>query len=85
MSINEVNEVIMSADYSKYTTAKAFTGIDQVWKKEIEDDIKDGKFIKFTSANSSVKQLVICLIDKYNYSPKVESLGCSVHRITIGE
>jgi len=75
----------MKADYSKYATAKNFTGLDPVWKKEIECDIEDGSFPKFTSANSAAKQYVIYLIDKYNKVPKVESLGCSVHRITIGE
>ena len=74
----------MSADYSKYTTAKNFTGIDPVWKTDIEKDIESGRFKKFTSANSAAKQSVIYLIDKHGLNPRVESLGCSVHRITIG-
>lgn len=75
----------MKADYSRYTTAKNFTGLDAVWKKDIEDDIAEGRFVKFTSANSAAKQYVIYLIDKHDKSPKVENLGCSVHKITIGE
>lgn len=73
------------ADYSRYATAKNFTGLDIQWKKDVEQDIKDGEFLKFTSANSSAKQYVIYLIDKHEMTPKVESLGCSVHKITIGE
>ena len=69
-------------DYSKYTTAKNFTGIDPAWRSDVEKDIQDGRFVKFTSANSSAKQIVIYLIDKHCKQPKVESLGCSVHKIT---
>ena len=74
-----------TADYSKYVSAKNFSGLDPIWRKEIETDIINGKFLKFTSANASAKQLVIYLIDKHGKQPKVESLGCTVHRITIGE
>ncbi len=75
----------MKADYSRYTTAKNFTGIDPIWRSSIEEDVKSGDFKKFTSANSSAKQLVIYFIDKYGFKPVVESLGCSVHKITIGD
>lgn len=75
----------MNTDYSKYTTAKNFTGLDPSWKKQVEEDVKTGKFKKFTSANPSAKQFVIYVIDKYDKTPKVEALGCSVHRITVGE
>lgn len=74
----------MSADYSKYTTAKNFTGLDPQWRKDVEHDVSNGKFKKFTSANSCAKQFVIYVIDKHGFTPKVESLGCSVHRISIG-
>ena len=73
----------MSANYEMYTTAKSFTGIDPVWRKSVEKDISSGEFVKFTSANSAAKQVVIYLIDKNGMSPKVESLGCSMHRITM--
>lgn len=75
----------MTADYERYVSSKSFSGIDPVWKKDIESDIASGQFVSFTSANSLAKQFVIFAIDKNGYDPKVRSLGCSVHKIALGE
>jgi hypothetical protein len=75
----------MLADYEKYVSSKSFSGIDPAWKRSVNEDICNGDFAGFTSANASAKQFAIFCIDKNGYSPKVIALGCSVHKITIGE